>query len=577
MGKNYLKEYDHWLACAETDEQTKAELRTIQEDANEIKERFYQDLEFGTAGLRGVMCAGTNRMNIYTVRKTTQGLANYICDAGREAMKRGVAISYDCRHHSAEFALESARVLAANGVKAYLFDEMRPTPLLSFAVRHFRTFAGIMITASHNPAQYNGYKVYGEDGAQLGVGPSKTVMDYIEQMDMFTDVKTMPKNEAKEAGLIVMVGEEITEAFLKEALSYSLNPEAVKQVGKDFKIVFTPFHGTGLKPVQEILKRAGFANVYTVPEQAVADPDFSTVKSPNPEDREGFALAIALAKKLDADVIIGTDPDSDRIGVLAKDAGGEYIVLTGNQTGELLTEYVLSEKAKRGEIQTGDYIVKTIVTTDLVKKIASSYGVETYEVFTGFKNIAEVIKSKEGKGEGEYLFGFEESYGYLPGTYARDKDAVTAALLVCEMAAVYKLKGMNLVDGLLKLYETYGTSVERTVSIVMEGLDGMAEMAKLMDETAKQPPKELGDTKFAAVRDYRACTRTEFASGSTEKLPTVSTNVLYFELEGGGFFIMRPSGTEPKIKFYYSVMADSIPAGEKMIDALDSTARKILL
>ena len=577
MAKDFQMEYRRWLESELVDEQTKEELRTISGDIAEIKDRFYRDLDFGTAGLRGVLGAGCNRMNNYTVRRTAQGIADYINSVGGDAPARGVVIAYDCRHFSQEFAMESAKVFAANGVQAYLFDEMNPTPVLSFAVRRLKTFAGVMITASHNPAKYNGYKVYGEDGAQLGVGPSADVMGYIEKMDIFSGAKAVSEEEGKKSGLIRMVGRELVEAFLAEVIRCSIHPEIIRQAADDFKIVYTPFHGTGYKAVCEILKMAGFTKLYPVTEQVAADPDFSTVKSPNPEDKEGFTLAIRLAKEIGADIIIGTDPDSDRIGVLAKNENGDYDVLTGNQTGELLTEYVLAEKAARGEIKPGDYVVKTIVTTDLVKKIAAEYGAQVYEVFTGFKNIAEVIKSKEGKGEGEYLFGFEESYGYLPGTYARDKDAVAAALLACEMAAVFKMRGIGLRDGLINLYRKYGCFVERTVSVVMEGADGMEKMAKLMADTAANPPRALGDVKFAALRNYQEQKRCDFVSGKTEPIDMVSTNVLYFELEGGGFFIMRPSGTEPKIKFYYSTPAETMEDGEKKIDELEAAVRETIL
>ncbi len=577
MAKNFKKEYESWLLSELVDDATKAELEAIAKDEEEIEDRFYRDLDFGTAGLRGVLGAGTNRMNNYTVRRTAQGIANYINSEGAEAAKRGVVIAYDCRHFSAEFAMESAKVFAANGIKAYVFDEMNPTPVLSFAVRHLKTFAGVMITASHNPAKYNGYKVYGEDGAQLGVQPSAHVMGYIEKMDIFSGAKSVSEEEGKKSGLIEMVGKNIVDAFLAEVIKCSINPDLIKKAADDFKIVYTPFHGTGFKAVCEILKMAGFTKLYPVEEQVVADPNFSTVKSPNPEDKEGFALAIKLAKEIGADIIIGTDPDSDRIGVLAKNDSGDYDVLTGNQTGELLTEYVLTEKSVRGEVKEGDYIVKTIVTTDLVKNIAAEFGVKVYDVFTGFKNIAEVIKSKEGKNEGEYLFGFEESYGYLPGTYARDKDAVAAALLACEMAAVYKLQGIGLREALLKLYEKFGCFVERTVSVTMEGADGMEKMAKLMKDTAQNPPKALGDVKFLALRNYSEQKRYDFEKGTQEQIDMVSTNVLYFELSGGGFFIMRPSGTEPKIKFYYSVPANSLEDGEAKIDAMHEIVKKEIL
>lgn len=574
---NYIEKYEYWLSSNVTDEETKKELEEIRINDEEIKERFYNDLEFGTAGLRGIIGAGSGRINIYTVRKATQGLASYICESGEDAKKRGVAISYDSRKYSPEFAMETARVLAANGVKAYVFDKLHPVPVLSFAVRDLGCYAGVMITASHNPAKYNGYKVYGEDGAQLNVENSNKVIGFINKMDIFKDVKIIDETAAREKGLIVTVGDELRARYEDSVLKCRKNPEVEKREAKELKIVYTPFHGSGLVPVCEILEKAGYENVYVVKEQAEPDPAFSTVKSPNPEDKEGFYLAVEIGEKLGADVILGTDPDADRIGVVVKNKNGEYEVLTGNQTGLLLTEYILSSADKKGEIGENDYIIKTIVTTGLTNKIAENYGVKLYDVYTGFKFIAEVIKNNEEAGKGKFHYGFEESYGSLPGTYARDKDAVAAVLLICELAAVLKGKGLTLSDALTDIYKKYGYSVERTVSVVMEGLDGMEKMAELMKKVENNPIKKIGDTDILAFRNYNKDVRYDFKTGKEEPIGFKPSNVLYFELSGGGFFILRPSGTEPKIKFYYSVPCSSIEEGNEKIDKLDSEVKKMIL
>ncbi len=574
---HYMEKYEKWCASEVVDAKTKQELLAMQSDENEIKERFFKDLEFGTGGLRGILGAGSDRMNVYTVRKATQGLANYVCSLGIDAKKSGVAISYDSRYYSPEFAMESARVLAANGIKAYVFDKLHPTPVLSFAVRNLGCTAGIMITASHNPSNYNGYKVYGADGAQLNIEDSAKVMEYINSMDIFGDVKIMDEESAKAAGLITLIGDDLRAKFIEHVLACRKNPDVKETAAKDIKIVYTPFHGTGLVPVTEALKLAGYENVYVVEEQAQPDPAFSTVKSPNPEEKDGFRLAIQLAEKVDADVICGTDPDADRIGVLAKDANGDYQVLTGNQMGLLLTEYILSSAAEKNLLTEQDYIVKTIVTTDLTKKIAENYGVRMYDVYTGFKFIAEVIKNHEATGDGNYYFGYEESYGCLPGTYARDKDAVAATLLVCEMVAVLKSKGLTLGDALDNLYKKYGCCVERTVSVYMEGLDGMQRMADLMERVAKSPLKKVGDIDFVAFRNYNEDFRLDYQTGKKEAIGFAPSNVLYFELAGGGFFVIRPSGTEPKIKFYYSVPCNTLDEGNAKIDRLDKAVKEALL
>ncbi len=574
MSKEYKKQYEYW--CQNANEDTKAELLAIANDENEIKERFYKDLEFGTAGLRGILGAGSNRMNVYTVKRATQGLASYILQKGKEAAHRGVAISYDCRHFSKEFAWEAASVLAANGIHVWIYSEMQPTPALSFAVRHLKTFSGIMITASHNPANYNGYKVYGEDGAQMNVADSAIVLSFIEKTDIFAGVLSMDVTEAKKAGFITVIDEDVLEPYLNAVHACIKDRALIKEMASSFRIVFTPFHGTGHKPVMRALSDAGFTEVYPVDAQTVPDPNFSTVKSPNPEDPDGFAISIDLAKEKNADIIIGTDPDADRIGVLCKTDAG-YIPLNGNQTGVLLTEYVLSQQAKKG-LKPEDYIVSTVVSTSMTEKIAAFYGIKLYQVYTGFKFIAGIIKDHEINPDGgSYYFGFEESFGYLPGTYARDKDAVSAALLVCEVAAYYKKQGMTLVDALKGLQEKYGYYAEHTESIYMEGIDGMERMNALLARVSANPFRQIGDIHITAFRNYKEGIRYDFINDSKIALPLESANVLYFELEDGGFFILRPSGTEPKIKLYFSVVGkDSVDAKNKL-SALRKAAKEALL
>jgi len=574
----HIKKWQYWMDSPAVDQKTKEELKKLSDKPQEIEERFYKDLEFGTAGLRGVLGAGTNRMNIYTVRKATQGLANYIVSRGADAMARGVAISYDSRHFSPEFAYESAAVLAASGVKSYVFDKLHPVPVLSFAVRHLNCYNGIMITASHNPARYNGYKVYGSDGAQLNVADSNEVLGYINSMDIFSDVKTMDIEEAKAKGLVNIIGADVRAAYLEEVLKCRKNPDVAEDTAKEIKIVYTPFHGSGLTPVTEVLSAAGYKNVYVVAEQAEPNPDFITVKSPNPEDKEGFYLAIEQAEKIDADVILGTDPDADRVGVLVKKPDGTYDVLTGNQTGVLLADYILSAADKNGEIGKDDYIVKSIVTTGLTQRIADRYGVKLYDVYTGFKFIAEVIKKHEDENiPGKYHFGFEESYGSLPGTYARDKDAVAATLLLCELVAVLKREGKTLSDAMDDLYKKYGYIVERVVSLTMEGLDGMQKIKSIMARVEAEPFRNIGDTKICAFRNYNKDTREDYETGKVTSIGFEPSNVLYFELPGGGYFVIRPSGTEPKIKFYYSIPCESMADGNAIIDKLHEEVEKILL
>ncbi|MBQ2697011.1 MAG: phospho-sugar mutase [Clostridia bacterium] len=571
MKSQYMERYNQW--CKLADSATKAELLEIANDKNEIEERFYKNLEFGTAGLRGILGAGTNRMNIYTVRRATQGLASYILQKGETAAKRGVAISYDCRHYSEEFAWEAACVLAANGIHVFIYSEMQPTPALSFAVRYLKTVSGIMITASHNPAKYNGYKVYGEDGAQMNTRDSATVLSFIEQTDIFSGVRCMDMQSAKDSGLVQVIGEDVLVPYLTAVKNCIKNPDSICEMKDDLKIVYTPFHGTGYKPVMRALSEVGFTKVFPVLEQAVKDPNFSTVKSPNPEDPEGFAMAIALAKEKDADIIIGTDPDSDRIGVLCKTKDG-YQIINGNQTGVLLTEYILSQKK---DLKPEDYIVSTIVSTNMLSPITKAYGVKLYQVYTGFKFIAGIIKDHEINPDGgEYLFGFEESYGYLPDTYARDKDAVSAALLVCEAAAFYKKQGKTLSDALCDIQEKYGYYLENTESLYMEGIDGMERMSALLSKVSENPFRTIGDMNVVAFRNYKEGFRLDFETGKKEKLDYEPSNVLYFELSDGGFFILRPSGTEPKIKLYSSVVGTSAEDSKQKLTELKKAYKELL-
>lgn len=545
---DYLKEYGHWLENLNTEE--KKELEKIKNNDAEIKDRFYKALEFGTAGLRGVIGMGLNRMNVYVVGQATQGLANQLIktNPGRNDLK--VTIAYDSRHKSDEFAKTAACVLAANGIKALIFSELKPVPELSFSVRYKKADAGIAVTASHNPAKYNGYKVYGNDGAQLGPELASIVLDEIEKTDIFNGVKKCDFYDAVRSGMIEIMGDEVEEVYLDRVQEQCINPELIKEKGESLKFVYTPFHGTGNKPVRKILDRVGFKNVLVVKEQELPDGDFPTVKSPNPENKEGFKIAIELAKKNSADLIIGTDPDADRVGILVKDKTGEYINLTGNQTGVLLCEYILSMRKELGTLPKDGFVVKTIVTTNIIKKICDSYGIEMKEVLTGFKFIGEKIKEAEESGKGTYVFGFEESYGYLAGTYARDKDAVVASMLIAEMALYYQEKGLSLYDQLLNIYKKYGYYKEEVVSVTMEGIEGLDKIKSIMDNIRKNPPTIFGGKNVLAVRDYKTSVRTDVKTGETEKITLPESNVIYLELEDGNNFIIRPSGTEPKIKLY---------------------------
>ncbi|MBQ4146135.1 MAG: phospho-sugar mutase [Clostridia bacterium] len=545
---DYIKEYQRWLDMA--DAETVAELKAIANDENEIKDRFYRNLEFGTAGLRGVIGAGSNRMNTYVVGQATQGLANQLKNTNPEGAELSVAIAYDSRHKSDVFAKEAAIILAANGIKAYLFEELKPVPELSFTTRYMKADAGIAVTASHNPAKYNGYKVYGADGAQLNPELASIVLKEMEATDMFTDIKKCDFDKAVQDGMIVLIGDEVEEAYLDQVQAQCINPELAKEKGNTLKFVYTPFHGAGNKPVRKILKRTGFDNVTVVKEQEMPDGDFPTVESPNPENKEGFTIAIGYARDCGADLIVGTDPDSDRVGILVKNELGEYIPFSGNQVGILLTEYILSSLKERGQLPKDGYVVKTIVTTNMIQSICDAYGIEMKEVLTGFKFIGEKIKESEETGIGTYLFGFEESYGYLKGTYARDKDAVVAVMLIAEMALYYQEKGSSVFEQMDKLYQKYGYFREQVESVTLEGIDGVEKIQRIMENIRKNPPASVAGKKVLAIRDYSTSLRTVLATGEQEKILLPVSNVIYMELEDGNNFIVRPSGTEPKIKLY---------------------------
>ena len=558
----YREIYEQWLANPYFDEAIKEELKGISEDENEIKERFYMDLEFGTAGLRGIIGAGTNRMNIYVVRRATQGLANYIAKVDKKA--QGVAIAYDSRHMSPEFAEEAALCLAANGIKAYIFESLRPTPELSFAVRHLGCVAGINVTASHNPPEYNGYKVYWEDGAQITPPHDSGIMGEVKSISDWNTVKTMDKAEAEKAGLFQVIGKEVDDAYMSELKKQVIHMDAIEKEGKNLKIVYTPLHGTGNIPARRILKELGFENVYVVKEQELPDGDFPTVSYPNPEAAEAFELGLKLAKEVDADLVLATDPDADRLGVRVKDKNGEYHDLTGNMSGCLLANYELSQrKAVNGSLPEDGALIKTIVTTNLADAIAKGYGVKLIEVLTGFKFIGQQILGFEKSGRGSYLFGFEESYGCLIGTYARDKDAIVATMALCEAAAYYKTQGKTLWDAMIEMYEQFGYYKDAIQSVTMKGIEGLQKIQEIMNSLRQNPPAEFAGHKVVAVRDYKADTIKDLATGEVKATGLPNSNVLYYELTDDAWVCVRPSGTEPKVKFYYGVKGTSIADADK--------------
>ena len=564
---DYREIYEQWLANPYFDEATKEELKGISEDENEIKERFYMDLEFGTAGLRGIIGAGTNRMNIYVVRRATQGLANYIAKVDKKA--QGVAIAYDSRHMSPEFAEEAALCLAANGIKAYIFESLRPTPELSFAVRHLGCVAGINVTASHNPPEYNGYKVYWEDGAQITPPHDSGIMGEVKSISDWNTVKTMDKAKAEKAGLFQVIGKEVDDAYMAELKKQVIHMDAIEKEGKNLKIVYTPLHGTGNIPARRILKELGFENVYVVKEQELPDGDFPTVSYPNPEAAEAFELGLKLAKEVDADLVLATDPDADRLGVRVKDKNGEYHDLTGNMSGCLLANYELSQrKAVNGSLPEDGALIKTIVTTNLADAIAKGYGVNLIEVLTGFKFIGQQILGFENSGKGSYLFGFEESYGCLIGTYARDKDAIVATMALCEAAAYYKTQGKTLWDAMIEMYEQFGYYKDAIQSVTMKGIEGLQKIQEIMNSLCQNPPAEFAGHKVTAVRDYKADTITDVATGAVKPTGLPNSNVLYYELTDDAWVCVRPSGTEPKVKFYYGVKGTSLADADEKSDIM---------
>lgn len=555
--KDYKKIYEEWLANPYFDEATKEELRAIADDENEIKERFYMDLEFGTAGLRGIIGAGINRMNIYVVRRATQGLANYIIKQG--GASKGVAIAYDSRRMSPEFADEAARTLAANGIMAYKFESLRPTPELSFAVRELGCIAGINVTASHNPPEYNGYKVYWEDGAQFTPPHDKGVTEEVLAIEDLSSVKTMTASDAKAAGLYKVIGAEIDDKYIANVKAQVVNQEAIDKMQDSIKIVYTPLHGTGNIPVRRVLKEIGFEHVYVVPQQELPDGEFPTVSYPNPEAAEAFTLGLGMAKELDADLVLATDPDADRLGVYVKDSkSGQYIPLTGNMSGSLLCEYVLSQKAAKNQIPEDGEVVKSIVTTNLVDAVAAGYNCKLVECLTGFKWIGQQILKEENTGKGHYMFGLEESYGCLIGTYARDKDAVSASVALCEAAAYYKTKGMTLWDAMVAMYEKYGYYKDAVQSIGLKGIEGLAKIKNIMDTLRNNTPAEVGGYKVVSARDYQLDTIKDMATGEVKPTGLPASNVLYYDMNDGAWMCVRPSGTEPKIKFYYGIKGTSL-------------------
>lgn len=572
---DYKKLYEEWLSNPYFDEKTKAELKAIEQDENEIKERFYKELEFGTAGLRGVIGAGTNRMNIYTVRKTTQGLANYI--AAVNGQEKGVAIAHDSRRMSPEFAKEAALCLAANGVKAYIFDSLRPTPELSYAVRKLGCIAGINITASHNPPEYNGYKVYWEDGAQITPPHDSGIMAEVQKVTDYNTVKTMDEEAAKAAGLFQVIGKEVDDAYIEELKSQVIHMDAIKAMAKELKIVYSPLHGTGNIPARRVLKELGFEQVYVVKEQELPDGEFPTVSYPNPEADEAFELGLKLAKEVDADLVLATDPDADRLGVRVKDKNGEYHTLTGNMSGCLLADYELGQrKAVNGSLPQDGAMISTIVTTNMAAAIAKYYGVKFIEVLTGFKYIGQQILGFETSGAGSYLFGFEESYGCLIGTHARDKDAIVATMALCEAAAYYKTKDMTLWDAMIEMYERYGYYKDDIQSITLKGIEGLAQIQTILENLRKNPPAEIGGYKVLSARDYKADTIVDMETKEVKATGLPSSNVLYYDLTDDTWVCVRPSGTEPKIKIYYGVKGTSLTDAEEKSAALGQELKKLI-
>ena len=562
--QNYREVYEQWCNDSYFDEDTRAELKALTDEA-EIEDRFYRQLEFGTGGLRGVIGAGTNRMNIYTVRQATQGLANYVLS--QNGADKGVAIAYDSRIMSPEFADEAALCLNANGIKAYVFESLRPTPELSFAVRKLHCMAGIVITASHNPREYNGYKVYWEDGAQITPPHDKNILAEVAKVTSFDMVKTMAKSDAEAQGLYNVIGSDIDDDYMEQLKKQSIHPEIIREMAGDFKIVYTPLHGTGNLPVRRVLKELGFTNVYVVPEQELPDGTFPTVAYPNPESPKAFELALKLAKEKDADIVLATDPDADRLGVYCKNTEtGEYISFTGNMSGMLIADYILKERKATGTMPENPALVETIVTTDMAKAVAAAYDVKLIEVLTGFKYIGEQIKFFEEQNTYNYVFGLEESYGCLAGTYARDKDACVAVMMLCEVASYYKKQGKTLWDAMLDLYEKYGYYREGLETVTLKGISGAEEIKQRMEDSRKNPPKEFAGYEVLAVRDYLTDERKDMKTGEVTKTGLPTSNVLYYELSNNAWCCVRPSGTEPKIKYYFGVRGENLADADEKLE-----------
>ncbi|MED3467474.1 phospho-sugar mutase [Bacillus cereus] len=562
---NWKQEFSRWLSYAQLDAELKEQLENMKQDEKKIEDSFYKNLEFGTGGMRGELGAGTNRLNVYTVRKATKGLASFIEKLGEEAKKRGVVVAYDSRHKSPEFAMEVAATLGARGITTYVFESLRPTPVLSFAVRHLHTVSGIVLTASHNPPEYNGYKVYGEDGGQLPPKEADELISYVNAVEDELTVEVADVEQLKADGLLHIIGQEVDDAYAAELNNVIINKEMVQKVGKDLKIVFTPLHGTSNISVRRGLKEVGFTDVTVVKEQELPDPNFSTVKSPNPEEHAAFEYAIRDGEKIGADVLIATDPDADRLGVAVRNHNGEFQVLTGNQTGALMLDYLLSQKKENGTLPENGVVLKTIVTSEIGRTIAKAYGLDTIDTLTGFKFIGEKIRQYEESGQYEFQFGYEESYGYLIRPFCRDKDAVQSVLFACEVAAYYKSQGKTLYDGLLEVFEKYGFFREDLVSLTLKGKDGAEQIQEMMATFRENPPKEVAGLTVVAVEDYKASIVTSLQDGHKEEIHLPKSNVLKYQLEDGSWFCLRPSGTEPKIKFYFGVKDSSLQNSEQKL------------
>lgn len=570
---NFMEIYKSWLSDDYFDAETKKELESLSGNEKEIEDRFYKALDFGTGGLRGVIGAGTNRMNIYTVRKATQGLANYILKQNVDLSKMGVAIAHDSRRMSPEFSREAALVLNGNGIKTYLFDSLRPTPVLSFTVRRLGCIAGIVITASHNPPEYNGYKAYWSDGGQIPYPRDEEIINEVSAVASFHEIKLADEKSAREKGLFNIIGKEIDDEYIQNVKAQLINPDIVKEYADKLTVVYTPLHGTGNIPVRRVLKEIGFNNVHVVPEQELPDSNFTTVSYPNPEDPKAFTLAMKLADELSADVVVGTDPDADRVGAVVKNSAGEYVILTGNMTGALITEYILSQKKLRGDLPKNPAIISTIVSTDITKEIVKAYSADYFEVLTGFKYIGEKIKEFEVDGSHQFMFGFEESYGCLAGTYARDKDAVVATMLICEIAAYYKGRGLTLYEGLEEVFKKYGYYKESIESISHKGVEGLKKIKDMMATLRENPPKEINNTPVVEIRDYKTSITKNLVTQKCEKINLPMSDVLYFVLEDSSWFCVRPSGTEPKIKIYFGVKAST---GDQADMKLKDVARSVM-